>query len=82
MRESPNTAVIVAVSQSVLLLQIARDCRVILDDFAVIIGNVNGSLRANREVDRVKPNVARREKFRLRLARCAADFEECSVATK
>ena len=82
MREPPNTAVGVAVGQSVLLLQIARDCGVILDDFAVIIGDANGSLRANREVDRVKPNIARREKFRLRLARRAADFEERSVATK
>ncbi len=80
--EAPDAAVVVAVGQPVLLLQIAWDGRVVLDDLAIIIGYPYTAIRADGEVDRVEPNVSRDEEFRFRLLRRAPDFEERAVAAQ
>ena len=58
--QTPNPAVVAAVVEPVLLLQIARNRRVILDNFTVKIGDVNRALRPDGKVNRVKPDVTGR----------------------
>ena len=78
--QTPDAAVVAAVVEPVLLLQIARNRRVILDDFTVKIGDVNRALRPDGKVNRVKPDVTGREEFRLLLPGGAANVEHYAIA--
>ena len=56
-RDPPDPAAVVSLDESVLLLQVARDRRVVLDDFAIKIGDVNAAVWTNGKVDWMKPNI-------------------------
>src|SRR5213078_2080655 len=73
--EAINAATVVAGIDAVLLLQMTRDGRVILDDFAVIVGDPDAAVRAVREVHRVAPRVGARGEFGFFLAGCATNFQ-------
>ena len=77
--EPPNAAVVLAVVKAVLLLQVAGYRRVVLDDFAIKIGDVNAAVWTHGKVDWMKPNVSRCDKLRLRFARCSPNVEKDAV---
>ena len=68
-----------AVVKAVLLLQVAGYRRVVLDDFAIKIGDVNATVWTHGKVDWMKPNVSRCDKLRLRFARCSPNVEKDAV---
>src|SRR5687767_792512 len=79
MREAINASAIMACVKAVLLLQMPRNGRIILNDFAVIIDNPNGAVRTVREKHRVAPRVARSGKFRFFLTRSAPKRQQRTI---
>src|SRR5262249_46601465 len=63
--DPPNTALIEAVAHAldILLLQITRDGRVVLDDLAVHVHDIERAVRADGEIDRPEPLIAGGQKL-------------------
>ena len=77
--EPIDAASVVPRIHAVLLLQMAWNGGVVLDDFAVVIGDPDGAVRAMREVHRMTPLVAGCGKLRLLLARRTAEFQRRAI---
>src|SRR5262249_15246811 len=80
MSQTPDAAAVLASDQAVLLLQITRDRRIVLDDLAVEVGNEDAPVRRLRQSDRVKPGIGRREELGPLLAGRAMQRQPGAVA--
>ena len=78
--QPPDAAVVLAIDQAVLLLQVTRDRRIVLDDLAVEVDDEDAAVRRVRQGDRVKPGIARREELGLLLARRTTQRQPGAVA--
>ena len=78
--QPPDAAAVVAIDQAILLLQVTRDRRIVLDDLAVEVGDEDAAVRRVRQGDRVEPGIGRREELGLLLARRATQCQPGAVA--
>ena len=80
MREPVDAPAVVAVEDPVLLLEMTRDRRVVLDDFPVVIHDPDRAIRPVQQVHRVTPLIRRRRKLRHLLSRRAPQLQPRPVA--
>src|SRR6185369_14561803 len=73
--EAIDAAAVVAGIDTVLLLEMTRNGRVILDDFAIVVGDPDGAVRPVRKVHRMTPGVGARGEFGFLLAGSASNFQ-------
>src|SRR5438552_2062679 len=67
------------VRHGVMLAETTRDGRVVLVDFAVIVGDPNGTIRPVGEVHGMTPGVGACGEFGFLLAGCASDFQRGTI---
>ena len=75
MRQAINPAAIVTGINTVLLLEMARNGRVILDDFAIVIHDPDGAVRPVQQSDGMAPTVTTGGELRALLARRADQLQ-------
>src|SRR5689334_1695436 len=68
-----------AIVDAVLLLQMPRDGRVILNDLAIVIGDPDRPVRTVRQIHRMTPRVRRSGKLALLLARRAPELKHRAI---
>src|SRR6185369_7878832 len=78
-REAIDATEIVAGINSILLLEMARNGRVILDDFPVVIGNPNAAIWPVRQVHWVTPGVGAGGEFGFLLTGCPSKFQRWTL---
>ena len=77
--EAINAAPVVPSIDAVLLLEMPRNGRVILDDFPVVVRDPDGTIRPVSEVHGMTPGVGARGEFGSLLAGCASRFQHRTI---
>src|SRR5262245_40081932 len=79
MHETVNASAVMPCVEPVLLLEVTRNGRVVLDDFTVVIDHPQRAIRTVAQGDRMTPPVTRCGEFRFLLTGCAANGKRRSV---